>query len=270
MAKKAISLDNLATFKEQYDLLLGGALSGKQDTLQSGVNLKTINDQSLLGSGNIEIQGRGSIDVDDHIDHQSTNPVENRVIADALDGKVDGVIVEDVTHAEQYVTQELMNLLAFAPTMRVTWDDIGGSPTHKKIHVKHPLMNYEDAEIVLLNYRKRNGKIIQDGDWSYTKKYSIATPGHDASEYFTFSAETDFDDFVTFMESFVDDNYVQVRRTNCSYGIALRIPNPEYDGPESLNKNNIYRGVPESLWSSILPVLVTYDRIYNKWGIGCK
>ena len=35
------------------------ALSGKQDTLVSGENIKTINYQSLLGSGNITIQGGG-------------------------------------------------------------------------------------------------------------------------------------------------------------------------------------------------------------------
>lgn len=33
------------------------AVSGKQDTLVSGTNIKTINNQSLLGSGNIDIQG---------------------------------------------------------------------------------------------------------------------------------------------------------------------------------------------------------------------
>lgn len=32
-------------------------LSGKQDTLKSGENVKTINGQSILGEGNIEIQG---------------------------------------------------------------------------------------------------------------------------------------------------------------------------------------------------------------------
>lgn len=32
-------------------------LSGKQDTLVSGVNIKTVNDQSLLGPGNIEVGG---------------------------------------------------------------------------------------------------------------------------------------------------------------------------------------------------------------------
>lgn len=39
--------------KEQTDTLL----SGKQDTLVSGTNIKTINSQSILGSGDISISG---------------------------------------------------------------------------------------------------------------------------------------------------------------------------------------------------------------------
>lgn len=35
---------------------LESGLSEKQDTLQSGVNIKTINQQSILGSGNFDIQ----------------------------------------------------------------------------------------------------------------------------------------------------------------------------------------------------------------------
>ena len=34
-------------------------LSGKQNTLVSGTNIKTINNNSILGSGNINIQGGG-------------------------------------------------------------------------------------------------------------------------------------------------------------------------------------------------------------------
>ena len=41
--------------KEQTDTLLGG----KQPTLVSGTNIKTINNESLLGEGNIDIQGGG-------------------------------------------------------------------------------------------------------------------------------------------------------------------------------------------------------------------
>lgn len=33
----------------------------KQDTLVSGTNIKTINNQSLLGSGNIDIQGGADV-----------------------------------------------------------------------------------------------------------------------------------------------------------------------------------------------------------------
>lgn len=41
--------------KQQTDTLLGG----KQPTLVSGTNIKTINNESLLGEGNIDIQGGG-------------------------------------------------------------------------------------------------------------------------------------------------------------------------------------------------------------------
>ena len=38
---------------------IGVAIKGKQDNLVSGTNIKTINSQSLLGSGNIVISGGG-------------------------------------------------------------------------------------------------------------------------------------------------------------------------------------------------------------------
>lgn len=46
------AIDNIAT-------QLVAAINTKQDTLVSGTNIKTINNQSLLGSGNIDIQGGG-------------------------------------------------------------------------------------------------------------------------------------------------------------------------------------------------------------------
>ena len=60
-----------------------GYISGGEldTTLQS--SLKTINGQSIVGSGNIEIQGGGSggsITVDSELSADSTNPVQNSVI----------------------------------------------------------------------------------------------------------------------------------------------------------------------------------------------
>ena len=63
------------------------ALNGKQATLISGTNIKTINNTSLLGSGNISIQGGGTVTVDDSLSTTSTNPVQNKVITGALNGK---------------------------------------------------------------------------------------------------------------------------------------------------------------------------------------
>ena len=57
-------------------------LATKQDTLVSGENIKTINGTSILGSGNIEIQG--SVVVDPSLDSGSTNPVANSAITNAI------------------------------------------------------------------------------------------------------------------------------------------------------------------------------------------
>ena len=73
-------LANLATKEE---------LNSKQDTLVSGTNIKTINNQSLLGSGNIQIEGGGTITVDSELSTTSENPVQNKVIANAINAKQD-------------------------------------------------------------------------------------------------------------------------------------------------------------------------------------
>ena len=48
-----------------FDGKFGGDLSKKQDTLKSGENIKTVNGESLLGEGDIEIKGGGDVSVDD-------------------------------------------------------------------------------------------------------------------------------------------------------------------------------------------------------------
>ena len=68
-------------------------ISGKQDKLISGTNIKTINNQSLLGSGNIEISAP-SITVDTAISDTSMNPVQNKVIKAYIDGLVGNVTAQ--------------------------------------------------------------------------------------------------------------------------------------------------------------------------------
>ena len=56
------------------------AIQNKQDKLVSGTNIKTINNQSILGSGNISIEGGGTVTVDSELSLTSENPVQNKVI----------------------------------------------------------------------------------------------------------------------------------------------------------------------------------------------
>ena len=78
------------------------ALNGKQATLISGTNIKTINNTSLLGSGNINIQGGGTVTVDDSLSTTSTNPVQNKVITGALNGKAESSSLSTVATSGSY------------------------------------------------------------------------------------------------------------------------------------------------------------------------
>ena len=64
---------------------VSGQVANKQDTLVSGTNIKTINNESILGSGNITIQGGGgSVTIDPSLDSGSTNAVANSAITTAF------------------------------------------------------------------------------------------------------------------------------------------------------------------------------------------
>ena len=76
----------------QTESAITQAISGKQDTLISGTNIKTINNESLLGSGNIVIQGGGGT-VDQTIISGSTNAVAGGAVYNKFDE------VEQVTAA---------------------------------------------------------------------------------------------------------------------------------------------------------------------------
>ena len=82
LASKA---DTATTYtKTEVDNAITAATSTKQDTLVSGTNIKTINNESILGSGNIDVQGGGggsSYTAGDGID------ITNDVIS--VTGKVD-------------------------------------------------------------------------------------------------------------------------------------------------------------------------------------
>lgn len=84
--------------KSQVDTLL----AGKQATLVSGTNIKTINNQSILGSGNITIDPGTQITVDDAMSSSSENPVQNKVITAALGNKANSADLATVATSGSY------------------------------------------------------------------------------------------------------------------------------------------------------------------------
>lgn len=78
--------DTATTYtKTETDNAITAATSTKQDTLVSGTNIKTINNQSILGEGNITIEGgSGGVTVDPSLDSGSTNAVANSAITKTI------------------------------------------------------------------------------------------------------------------------------------------------------------------------------------------
>ena len=85
-------LDNLATKEELATKADASALSTKQDTLVSGTNIKTINGNSLLGEGDITIQGGGTVDT--AMSDTSENAVQNKVIKKYIDDLVGNILTQ--------------------------------------------------------------------------------------------------------------------------------------------------------------------------------
>lgn len=70
----------------QSGIAVAEAVSDKQDSLVSGTNIKTINNQSILGSGNIIIEGGSgsSITIDQTFDPDSENAQSGKAVAEAV------------------------------------------------------------------------------------------------------------------------------------------------------------------------------------------
>lgn len=106
-------------------------ISGKQDVLVSGTNIKTINNESILGSGNITIEGGGDVEsvngqtgvvVLDAEDVGAIYGVEDIATPQTADGTVTITLESgdtftlDLNHQHpQYVKYELVNALPASP-----------------------------------------------------------------------------------------------------------------------------------------------------------
>lgn len=71
-------MTQMGSSSKSYDNIIYSQMLAKQDPLISGTNIKTINGESILGSGNIEVTSEG-ISYDDTELRNSLNAVTERV-----------------------------------------------------------------------------------------------------------------------------------------------------------------------------------------------
>lgn len=76
----------LENYAQTSDIPDTSGLASKDDlnAAISNQKFKTINGQEITGEGNIEIQGGGSVTVDDALNEESVNPVQNKVITEKI------------------------------------------------------------------------------------------------------------------------------------------------------------------------------------------
>ena len=90
----------------QTNSAITAAVNGKQDTLVSGTNIKTINNESILGSGNIDIQG-GGVNVVQTTGTSTTDVMSQDAVTTQLNGKGDTINLDRVGSPRKKVTFQM-------------------------------------------------------------------------------------------------------------------------------------------------------------------
>lgn len=106
-------------------------LNGKQDTLISGTNIKTINNQSILGSGNITIQGGlSSVAHDDTMTGAGTNASPLSINTSKIAQK------SDIPDTSEFITKSVNDLTNYTKT-----SDLGSLATKNTVNYETEVTN---------------------------------------------------------------------------------------------------------------------------------
>jgi len=132
--------DTQATINSDIDT----ALSGKQATLVSGTNIKTVNNESLLGSGNITIQGGSNVDVVTSWEAtlSDTKVPSEKLTKNSLDAKADASSLATVATTGDYDDLTDKPTIPSASTTTPSADTSSGSygsgTTYARSNHTHP------------------------------------------------------------------------------------------------------------------------------------
>jgi len=138
---------NVEYYKQTYtNEEIDNLLAEKQNTLVSGTNIKTVNNQSILGSGNIEIQGGSSSGNEIYIGDEQDAPASTKLLIDenTVDfySEVVNSLSGDETNKAPSVSAvnnalnniETLDIYSTTETRVGTWID--GKPLYRKVIVQ--------------------------------------------------------------------------------------------------------------------------------------
>ena len=144
-------LTNYYTKTETDDLL-----DGKQATLQSGTNIKTINNESILGSGNIDIQGGGGgVNVVQTTGTSTTDVMSQNAVTTQLSGYVTTDTSQDITGTKTFVGEKKIKFKQSGDSNKLGFTLYNSASTNNEIasfefrpntftidNVQHPLLYF--------------------------------------------------------------------------------------------------------------------------------
>lgn len=146
--KKIISLDELSRFKTNCD-------SEYQDTLVSGTNIKTINNTTLLSSGNYEF--------DSALSEISTNAIQNKVVSkEFAEINYELAVIREELFETILTEIDYQENFAISYTIPDTLTDTDG--THRVVFSETQLKTIEFNSVVM-NQPVKNGNFANANDW---------------------------------------------------------------------------------------------------------
>lgn len=147
-----VNTSDFVTYKNEVTT----KLAAKQDTLVSGTNIKTINNQSILGGGNITIEGGSTITIDSVMSDTSVNAVQNKVIKSYIDNKVINVPTKtsQLTNDSGFITSADLDT-SYAKVTYVDTQDASNLATAKQYSNANltTAKSYTDTSITNLTWK---------------------------------------------------------------------------------------------------------------------
>ena len=120
-------------------------LQGKQDTLVSGTNIKTVNGNSLLGSGNITIEGGGSgIATWDYAQIQSDQEYRTNFLSNVK-------VSDDLTNLGGSDNPEHASILTIDNNVYTVMYNVGGNPKVASINIQDSVATITNIDAIPKN-----------------------------------------------------------------------------------------------------------------------